>query len=66
MARENKLPYLQTADNGFHTKIVEDLGDRYKCFNQSTKQEVVILKELLQWVKPEMIKEFECKNNKEQ
>ena len=30
MARENKLPYLQSTDNGYHTKIVEDLGDRYK------------------------------------
>lgn len=59
MARENKLPYLQTSDNGYHTKIVEDLGDKYKCFNHSTKEEIIISKELLQFVKPEIINEYE-------
>ncbi len=59
MARKNKLPYLQTTDNGYHTKIVEDLCDKYKCYNCSTKQEIIISKELLQFVKPEIIKEHE-------
>ena len=59
MARENKLPYLQSTDIGYHTKIVEDLGDKYKCFNYSTKEEITISKELLQFVKPEIIKEYE-------
>lgn len=59
MARENKLPYLQSNDMGYHTKIIEDLGDRYKCFNYSTREEITISKELLQFVKPEIIKEYE-------
>lgn len=59
MARENKLPILESTDTGYHTKIVEDLGDRYKCYNSSTKEEVTISKELLQFVKPEIIKELE-------
>jgi hypothetical protein len=58
MARENTLPYLQSNDNGYHSKIIEDLGDNYKCFNQSTKEEIIISKELLSFVKPEMIKEY--------
>ena len=57
MARENNLPYLKTTDNGYHTKIVEDLGDSYKCYNNSTKQEIIISKELLKFVKPEIIYE---------
>ena len=61
MARENTLPYLQSNDKGYHSKIVEDLGDKYKCFNQSTKEEITISKELLNFVKPEMIKEYEHK-----
>ena len=44
---------------GYHTKIIEDLGDRYKCFNYSTREEITISKELLQFVKPEIIKEYE-------
>ena len=59
MARENKLPYLQSTDIGYHTKIIEYLGDKYKCFNYSTKEEITISKELLQLVKPEIIKEYE-------
>ena len=59
MARENKLPYLQSNDMGYHTKIIEDLSDKYKCYNCSTKQEIIISKELLQFVKPEIIKEHE-------
>ena len=59
MARENNLPYLESNDIGFHTKIVEDLGDRYKCFNYSTREEITISKELLQFVKQEIIKEYE-------
>ena len=59
MARENTLPYLQSTDKGYHTKIVEDLGDRYKCFNYSTREEITISKELLQFVKQEIIKEYE-------
>ena len=59
MARENKLPYLQSTDKGYHTKIVEELGDNYKCYNNSSKQEIIISKELLQIVKPEIIKEWE-------
>lgn len=59
MARENKLPILESTDTGYHTKIVEDLGYRYKCYNSSTKEEVTISKELLQFVKPEIIKELE-------
>lgn len=59
MARENTLPYLQSTDKGYHTKIIEDLGDKYKCFNLSTKEEIFISKELLQFVKPECIKEYE-------
>ena len=59
MARENKLPYLQSTDIGYHTKIIEDLGDRYKCFNYSTIEEITISKELLQFVKQEIIKEYE-------
>ena len=59
MARENKLPYLQSTDIGYHTKIIEDLGDRYKCFNYSTREEITISKELLQFVKQEIIKEYE-------
>ena len=62
MARENKLPYLQSNDMGYHTKIIEDLGDRYKCFNYSTREEITISKELLQFVKPEIIKEYEESN----
>ena len=58
MARENKLHYLQSTDNGYHTKIVEDLGDRYKFVNYSTREEITISKELLQFVKPEIIKEY--------
>ena len=58
MARENNLPYLESNDIGFHTKIVEDLGDNYKCYNNSTKQEIIISKELLQFVKPEILKEY--------
>lgn len=59
MARENKLPFLESTDNGYHTKIIEDLGDKYKCYNYSTKEEITISKELLQFVKPECIKEYE-------
>ena len=62
MARENKLPYLQSNDMGYHTKIVEELGDNYKCYNNSTKQEIIISKELLQFVKPEIVKEYEKSN----
>ena len=58
MARENKLPYLQSNDMGYHTKIIEDLGEKYKCYNHSTKEEITISKELLQLVKPEIIKEY--------
>ena len=58
MARENKLPYLQSTDIGYHTKIIEDLGDKYKCLNYSTKEEITISKKLLQFVKPEIIKEY--------
>ena len=59
MARENKLPYLQSTYMGYHTKIIEDLHDKYKCYNYSTKQEIIIQKELLQFVKPEIVKEWE-------
>ncbi|MFM2292666.1 MAG: hypothetical protein RIS29_2479 [Bacteroidota bacterium] len=59
MARENNLPYLESNDVGFHTKIIEDLSDKYKCYNYSTKQEIIISKELLQFVKPEIVKEWE-------
>lgn len=59
MARENNLPYLQSNDTGFHTKIVEDLGVNYKCYNNSTKEEITISKELLQFIKPEIVKEWE-------
>ena len=58
MAREKKLPYLQTTDKGFHTKIIEDFGDKYKCYNYSTKQEIIISKELLQFVQPEIVNEY--------
>ena len=58
MARENNLPYLESNDIGFHTKIIEDLGEKYKCYNHSTKQEIIISKELLQFVKPEIEKEY--------
>ena len=58
MARENKLPYLQSTDKGYHTKIIEDLGDKYKCYNRSTKEEITISKEFLQFVKHEIIKEY--------
>ena len=58
MARENNLSYLESNDIGFHTKIVEDLGVNYKCYNNSTKQEIIISKELLQFVKPEIVKEY--------
>ena len=40
MARENNLPYLESNDIGFHTKIVEDLGVKYKCYNYSTREEI--------------------------
>ena len=63
MARENTLPYLQSTDNGYHTKIIEDLGDKYKCFNYSTNEEIIISKELLLFVKPECVKEFENSRN---
>jgi hypothetical protein len=59
MARENKLPILESTDTGYHTKIIEDLGEKYKCYNYSTKEEITISKELLQFVKPEIIKEWE-------
>lgn len=59
MARENKLPFLEYTDKGFHTKIIEDLGEKYKCYNYSTKEEIVISKEFLQFIKPEIIKEYE-------
>ena len=59
MARENKLPILELIDTGYHTKITEEIGDKYKCFNFSTKEEITISKELLQFVKPEIIKEHE-------
>lgn len=62
MARENKLPYLKSTDIGYHTKIIEDLGDKYKCFNYSTKEEITISKKILQFVKPEIIKEYEESN----
>lgn len=62
MARENNLPYLESNDIGFHTKIIEDLGEKYKCYNYSTKEEITISKELLQFVKPEIIKEYEESN----
>ena len=58
MERENNLPYLKSNDIGFHTKIIEDLGGKYKCYNNSTKEEIVISKELLQFVKPEIVKEY--------
>ena len=45
MARENKLPYLQSNDMGYHTKIIEDLGEKYKCYNHSTKEEITIQKD---------------------
>ena len=61
MARENKLPILESTDNGYQTKIIEDLGDKYKCYNYSTKEEITISKELLQFVKPEIVKEYENK-----
>ena len=60
MARENNLPYLQSKDKGYHTKIIEDLGDKYKCFNISTKEEIIISKELLLFIKPQIINEWEC------
>ena len=59
MALENKLPFLEYTDRGFHTKIIEDLGDKYKCYNYSTKEKITISKELLQLVNPEIIKEYE-------
>lgn len=59
MARENKLPFLEYTDKGLHTKIIEDLGEKYKCYNYSTKEEITISKELLQFIKPEIIKEYE-------
>lgn len=59
MARENKLPFLAYTDKGFHTKIIEDLGGKYKCYNYSTKEEITISKKLLQFIKPEIIKEYE-------
>lgn len=59
MARENKLPFLGYTDKGFHTKIIEDLGKKYKCYNHSTKEEITISKELLQFVKPEIVNEWE-------
>ena len=40
-------------------KIIEDLLDKYKCYNYSTKEEITISKELLQFVKPEIVKEWE-------
>ena len=59
MARENKLPILESIYKGYHTKITEEIGDKYKCFNFSTKEEITISKELLQFVKPEIINEYE-------
>jgi hypothetical protein len=59
MARENKIPILESTDIGYHTKIIEDLGEQYKCYNYSTKEEITISKELLQFVKPEIVKEWE-------
>ena len=59
MARENKLPILESTDTGYHTKIIEDLGEKYICYNHSTKEEVTISKELLQFVKPEIVNEWE-------
>ena len=58
MARENKLPFLEYTEKGYHTKIIDDLGDKYKCYNQSTKEEITISKELLVFVKTEIIKEY--------
>ena len=58
MARENKLPILESTDKGYHTKIIEDLGEKYKCFNHSTKEEITISKELLQFVKPQIVQEY--------
>lgn len=58
MARENKLPILESTDKGYHTKIIEDLGEEYKCFNYSTQEEIIISKESLQFIKPEIIKEY--------
>ena len=52
-----------TPNEGFHTKIIQDLGGKYKCYNYSTKEEITISKELLQFVKPEIIKE--CEQNKD-
>lgn len=59
MARENKLPFLEYTDKGFHTKIIEDLGEKYKCYNYSKKEEIIISKELLQFVKPEIVQQWE-------
>lgn len=59
MARENKLPFLESTDTGYHTKIIEDLGEKYKCYNHSTKEEITISRELLQFVKPEIVNEWE-------
>lgn len=59
MARENKLTILESTDTGYHTKIIEDLGEKYKCYNHSTKEEITISKELLQFIKPEIVKEWE-------
>lgn len=59
MARENKLQILESTDTGYHSKIIEDLGEKYKCYNHSTKEEITISKELLQFVKPEIVKEWE-------
>ena len=42
MARENKLPFLAYTDKGFHTKIIDDLGDKYKCYNHSTREEITV------------------------
>ena len=58
MARENKLPFLESTESGYHTKIIEDLGKIYKCYNYSTKEEIIISKELLQFLKPEIIQEY--------
>lgn len=59
MARENKLPILETTYTGFHTNIIEEKEDSYVCRNYSTNEIIEINKNLLKFVLPEVIKEYE-------
>ena len=62
MARENKLPTLEYTSTGYHSKILSETTNSYKCYNHSTNEDVTVDKELLRLVKPEMIKEYEQRN----